>query len=278
VKGIYPLMNRNSKLALHNPHLEGDSFLWEGGPVGVLLSHGYTATTAEVRLLGRALHRTGYTVAGTLLPGHGTTPQEMNGCDWQMWAGALEESYQTLAARCERVFVGGESMGALLALYVASRHPEAAGILAYAPALKIARRIAFLARCLSPFVPHVSKKQLDKLNKHWQGYPVNPVPALVQLCRLQGEVSRRLPAIKQPLLIVQGRLDIDIDLKGVELLYQKIGSPVKELHWMENSNHVVILDKEVEQVVELTLSFMSRVLEGTAQEGAKVMVHGVGDE
>ena len=32
--------------ALHNPQLEGEAFFWEGGPVGVLLSHGYSATTA----------------------------------------------------------------------------------------------------------------------------------------------------------------------------------------------------------------------------------------
>jgi carboxylesterase len=271
------LAHQNLKPNLHNAHLEGASFVWEGGRVGVLLSHGYTATTAEVRLLGRALHQAGYTVVGTLLPGHGTTPAEMNRCGWESWAGAMEDSYQALAARCERVFVGGESMGALLALYLAGQHPEIAGILAYAPALKIARLTAFLARCLAPFVPHVSKKQLDKLNKNWQGYPVNPVPALVQLCRLQNEVSRRLPSIKQPLLIVQGRLDIDIDLRGVDLLYQRVGSTVKELHWMENSNHVVILDGELEQVVDVTLDFMQRVLAGEIRDPAKVVVHESGN-
>jgi len=31
-------------------------------------------------------------------------------------------------------------------------------------------------------------------------------------------------------------------------------------------------------VVELTLNFMSRVIEGRAQEGARVMVHDVGNE
>ena len=29
-----------------NPHLEGEPFFWPGGPDGVLLVHGYTATTA----------------------------------------------------------------------------------------------------------------------------------------------------------------------------------------------------------------------------------------
>ena len=72
-------MNSNLK----NPHMEGDSFLWEAGPVGIVLSHGFTATTTEVRLLAKALHEKGYTVAGPLLPGHGTRYQDMNRCRWQ---------------------------------------------------------------------------------------------------------------------------------------------------------------------------------------------------
>ncbi|MBS1245743.1 MAG: uncharacterized protein H6R36_398 [Chloroflexi bacterium] len=90
---------------IRNPHLEGDTFFWEGGPVGVLLIHGYTATTAEVRLLGRFLHERGYTVSGPLLPGHGTTPQAMNRCRWQDWTGAVEQAYRQISTRCDRVFV-----------------------------------------------------------------------------------------------------------------------------------------------------------------------------
>jgi carboxylesterase len=249
---------------LHNPHLEGDAFFWSAGSVGVLLSHGYAATAAEVRLLARRLHQQGYTVAGPLLPGHGVTPKEMNRCHWQEWTEALEQTYQPLAAQCERVFVGGESMGALLALYLASQHPEIAGILAYAPALQIAKWKLLLAYCAAPFITHVPKRGVDLINPNWQGYPVNPVPAILQLRRLQREVRRRLPYLRQPLLIVQGRLDIDIDLHGVEVLYHEAGSPIKELHWMEKSNHLVILDHEHQQVVALTLDFIKRVSKHSA--------------
>jgi len=249
---------------LHNPHLAGESFCWDGGAVGVLLCHGYTATTAEVRPLAQALHRQGYTVAGPLLPGHGTSPDEMNRCRWSDWAAAVDRLYCSLAARCERVFVGGESMGALLALYTASRRPEVAGILSYAPAIRVHRKTLWLAYLAAPFVRVVAKRALGA-SETWQGYWVNPVPALLQMHRLQRAVIRRLPQIEQPLLVVQGRLDTDIDLAGVDLLYRKIGSPVKELHWMEESIHVVILDKELGQVAAKTIQFIERVL--AAEEG-----------
>ncbi len=244
---------------IHNPHLDGETFMWQGGSVGVLLSHGYTASSAEVRPLARLLHAEGYTVAGPLLPGHLTTPAEMNRCVWQDWAGAVDALYRRLADQCERVFVGGESMGALLALHTATRHAEVAGLLIYAPALQVAPRVRFLAPLLHRFVPYVKKGTLGTPDL-WQGYMVNPVSALVQLLILQRVVRRELPRIRQPLLLVQGRLDRDIDLRGVELLYQTIGSTMKALHWMEHSGHTVILDQELEAVGQLTHQFMQKVL------------------
>ena len=75
---------------------------------------------------------------------------------------AVEESYRQLAARCQRVVVGGESTGALLALYLASEHPEVAAILAYAAALKLklGPRQTTLIRVLAPFVPYIRKQEM----------------------------------------------------------------------------------------------------------------------
>jgi carboxylesterase len=78
--------------SIRNPHLEGDSVFWQAGKTGVLLIHGYTATTVEVRLLGNHLREHGYTIHAPLLPGHGTTPQEMNRCKWQDWTNAVEQA------------------------------------------------------------------------------------------------------------------------------------------------------------------------------------------
>ena len=63
---------------LLNPELEGGSFFWKGGETGVLLLHGLTATTAEVRPLAKRLFNEGYTVSGILLPGHGSTPENLS--------------------------------------------------------------------------------------------------------------------------------------------------------------------------------------------------------
>lgn len=250
--------------ALHNPHLEGDPFFWEGGPDGVLLIHGFTATAAEVLPLARDLYGRGYTVAGPLLPGHKTQPAEINRYGWRDWVQTVEKAYRDLAARCRRVVVGGESTGGLLALYLAQQHPEIAAVLTYAPALRLImrRRDVAILYLSSPFMASVPKRlgpptAADEL---WQGYLVNPLKGVIALLRLQRQVHPNLTRITQPILIVQGRLDQTVHPDAPRTIYDGVRSTVKELHWMDHSSHCVILDQEREQIFDITARFLARVL------------------
>jgi len=246
---------------LRNPHLDGSSFFWEAGTTGVLLVHGFTATTTEVRLLAGCLHGHGYTVAGPLLPGHGTTPQDCNRHTWRDWYAAVEQAYQQLATHCMRVVVGGESTGALLALQLAYRHPEVSAILCYAPALrlKLGKIRVFLLTLCAPFLPSIPKPPA-KDDSLWQGYGVYPLKGAYHLKLLQKAIYSRLPEIHQPVLIVQGRLDPTVHPRSPEIIYERASSTVKELHWLERSTHCVILDKEHELAEELSLDFLRRML------------------
>ena len=246
---------------LRNPHLEGYAFFWKGGATGVLLVHGYTATTAEVRPLGRILHAQGYTVAGPLLPGHGTQPEEANRYTWRDWLGVVAEAYQQLAGQCTRVVVGGESTGSVLTLYLASQYAEIAGVLAYASALRLKMRPvdALRLRLMAPFVSAIEKAKPEG-DDIWQGYQVYPLKGVVQLLRLQKATIRRLGLIRQPLLVVQGRLDPTVDPAVPQLLSGAVSSSLKEVHWMERSAHCVVLDCELERIGEITLRFLDRIL------------------
>lgn len=249
---------------LRNPHLEGDPFFWEGGPDGVLLIHGFTATTAEVQPLARYLYGQGYTVAGPLLPGHKTRPADINRYGWRDWVQTAEMGYREIAARCRRVVIGGESTGGLLALHLAQQHPETAAILTYAPALRLTMRARDVAQLylLSPFLESVPKRPgpptaADEL---WQGYPVNPLKGVISLLRLQRQVRPHLATITQPILIVQGRLDGTVHSDVPQTIYDGVRSTVKELHWMDHSSHCVVLDQERETIFKLTAEFLTRVL------------------
>ena len=245
-----------------NPQLDGSPFFLEGGSVGVLLIHGFTATTAEVRFLSNRLHAQGYTIAAPVLPGHNSQWQDLNKIHWQDWVAEVEKSYQTLCSTCQHVFAGGESTGGLLALYLACEHSEIAGILAYAAALRLAmsRFDHLRLRLLSPFIPYAPKGNID-LETSWSGYMVNPLKGAVQLLDLQKVVARRLQEICQPLLVVQGRLDTTVHPDVPAELICGVRSEIKEVHWMEKSTHVVVMDQELDEVAAITLRFMQRALD-----------------
>lgn len=247
---------------LHNPQLDGKPFYLEGYKNrGVLLLHGFTATCSEVNRLGKSLHRLGFSVYAPLLPGHGTNPADLNKTTWQDWVKAAEEAYQYVANRCLYVTVGGESNGGLLALYLAAQHREIAGVLAYAPALRLPLSPfqRFVLKLLAPVIPSLRKRDLDG-DTTWQGYKVNPLKAVLQLLQLEREVEKRLPEIKQPVMIVQGRHDKTINPISSQIVHDRVCSSVKELHWMENSGHCVLLDQESHEVTRMTIDFLYKVM------------------
>jgi len=243
---------------MQHPQLNGETIFWPGNSIGFLLIHGFTATTTEVRPIAVFLHDLDYTVSAPLLPGHGTTPQELNKKKWTDWVNCVEEAYQQLQRTCRVIFIGGESMGGLLSLYLASKHSDIAGILLYAPALKVLQ--LGRAQFLSIFHDFHWKKGGDQ-SMPWKGYRVVPLKASRQLFKFQHIIFRALPNIIQPTLIHQGRQDRSLDLRGPTLLLNRLGAKDKTLLWFENSQHCILLDREFDQVASASLAFIQRILE-----------------
>jgi carboxylesterase len=223
----------------------------------VLLIHGFTATTAEVRLLANAFQKMGLTVSAPLLPGHGRTPQEMNHTKYRDWIDCVEAAYQDLCRQCSRVVIGGESMGAVLSLYLAEAHPEIDALLLYSPALRVDN--LRYAKFLKFFFPLMEKSNNDPNDKVWQGYTVNPLYAADEFLKLQRLVTSRLADVRQPALILQGIYDKTIHPACGHNIYDGIRSQMKEFNLMQNSGHVMLLGKEFERIIDITCDFLKGV-------------------
>jgi carboxylesterase len=164
--------------------------------------------------------------------------------------------------------VGGESTGAVLTLHLAAQHPEIAAVLQYAPALKLALSPAMLAagRLLAVFGYELKPRpgapsEADAL---WQGYDTRPTRGARELLRLQAVTRPLLPKIHQPILIVHGQLDGTVHPGAPREIYDKVGSQVKELHWLERSTHCVALDCERQQLFETTRAFLERAFKSAS--------------
>jgi carboxylesterase len=251
---------------LFNSEFDGDGFQFSGSSKGALLLHGFTATALEVRGLAEYLHnQLGCTIAAPLLPGHGTSPEKLAGTKYSEWIEKAESAYLEMTRCCDQIFIGGESMGGLLSLYLASRHPEIAGLMLFAPALLIpsmrkARFFQFLffssPKKLTPTLPGYLP---------WQGYRVNPLKAVVELGRFQEIVKKELPGIQQPMLVFQGLQDETIDINSSRIIVNTVGSEVKELVELENCGHCILLDIRRESVYERTLLFIRSLINQNGQ-------------
>ncbi len=247
----------------YHTQVDPSAFCLEGGPVGVLLIHGFTGSPPEMRLVGDYLNQRGLTVSGPLLPGHGTTAEDLNRCQWTDWTAHTEEALGQLQAGCERVFVGGLSMGALLTLYLAAQHPDLSGAIVYSPATMVANRLIYLTPILKYLrreVPKPAEGDSDLTDAEAEGrvwsYETHPTFATHELLKLSRQVQRLLPQVSCPLLVIHSTLDRSIHPNSAPLTYERAGSKDKDLVTLHNSGHCLTVDSEWESVAEKTHQFV----------------------
>ncbi len=93
----------------------------EGDTTGVLVLHGFTGTPQSVRYWAEGIAADGRTVILPRLPGHGTTPDDMQRTNAAEWVAEAEMGLRGLQERCDRIFVCGLSMGGTITFDIAER-------------------------------------------------------------------------------------------------------------------------------------------------------------
>jgi carboxylesterase len=237
-----------------HPELDGNPFLLQAGEPAVLLIHSFTATTSEVRPLVEFLYLKGLTVSAPLLAGHGTHHDDLSESKWQDWYQSAESAYLSFRADHDKVWVGGESMGGVLALMLAANHPEIAGLVLYVPALKTRR--VWLAPLLKHFTKYIKKVNTGP-DLAWSGYNVYPTRGMEQLLALQTEARAALKLVTQPSLIVMAKQDGSVPFSVASLLCDQLTSNDKEFVILEDSPHVILLANRQMEARDAAWNFLS---------------------
>jgi esterase/lipase len=112
---------------------------------------------------------------------------------------------------------------------------------------------------LAPFVTSLPKDEID-MAERWQGYPVNPLRASIELLRLQKVVRRQLTQIQQPVLVVQGQHDNVIDPECGALIMAGVSTSDTEFHMIEDAGHVILLYDAIDDITDITLRFIERTM------------------
>lgn len=237
-----------------------EPFHAEGGPVGVLLSHGFTGSPASMVPWGRELAAAGHTVEVPRLPGHGTTWQDMNTTTWRDWYGEVDAALTRLRETCDRVAVCGLSMGGALALRLAQHRPEDVDALVLVnPAIALKRLDLKLVPLLSRVLPSMAGigNDIKMPGQDEIGYDRTPLKALASQLQLWRDVRDHLDRVSAPALVFRSREDHVVDDTTAGLVMRGISSPVRELVELTNSYHVATLDHDAQVIMERSARFIA---------------------
>ncbi|MDT4900060.1 MAG: carboxylesterase [Pseudonocardiales bacterium] len=238
---------------------DSEPFSSDGGPVGVVLSHGFTGEPGSMRPWAQHLADAGYTVRLPLLPGHGTTWQDTNRTRWPQWYEAIEASYRDLAQRCDTVFAFGLSMGGTLVTRLAERNPHGiAGLVLVNPAYGTKRVDAKLA----PYIAWAVRSRPSiggDIKKPGVSEPAGdrtPVVAFASLLKLWKVTTADLPSVRAPILMYRSRVDHVVDQLSAQLLKAgAVNTTVREV-MLEDSYHVATLDNDAPTIFEGSVEFI----------------------
>jgi carboxylesterase len=250
---------------------DAEPFSADGGPVGVVVSHGFTGMPGSMRPWAEHLAAAGYTVRLPLLPGHGGTWQDTNRTRWPQWYETIEASYRELSARCEKVFAVGLSMGGTLVTRLAEEHPDGvAGLVLVNPAYGTRRRDAKLA----PYIGWAVRSRPSiggDIKKPGSVEPAGdrtPIVAFASLQKLWKVTLADLGSVRAPILMFRSVEDHVVDDLSAELLKAgAVNTTVREV-LLEDSYHVATMDNDAPKIFAGSVDFIESLTGATPLGGA----------
>ena len=241
------------KKALSSP------FFFEAGRRAVLLLHGFTGSSADVRMLGRYLEKHGYTSLAPHYKGHGVPPEELIATNPEDWWQDVKNGYNELKqAGYDEIAVAGLSLGGVFSLKLALEQPVKGVVTMCAPMKMRTTDIMFegVIDYAKQYKIQQGKSE-QEIELEIKAIKQQGMASLPDLQQLIHEVRQSIDLLYAPILIIQSRHDQVINPDSANIIYNSVESIQKEIRWFEQSGHVITLDKEKDQLHEEVLTFLN---------------------
>jgi carboxylesterase len=233
-----------------------------GHSLGALVLHGFTGTPATVRPLAEAFVAAGWSVESPRLPGHGTSLAEMSTTGWTDWVAEAERAYSVLAQRSERIVLVGLSMGASLALQLATTRPSVVGVVCVNPkvlsespdtVIDVRGLLEDGMEQLPGIGSDIARPGVVEL-----AYDATPLRPLLSMWEGLSALEGRLGEAHMPLLIFTSAQDHVVPPVESDYLATQWGGPVERVA-LERSFHVATLDYDAALICDTMLRFSQRL-------------------
>lgn len=239
---------------------EGDLFL-KRGKNGIFLIHGFFQSPEEFKQITEKLAENNITVYCPCLPSYSNHKNrpilEFLNIDINIWQKEIEESFLKFQKTVGKIYVGGNSLGANLALILASKYP-ADGIFSLGAAAYFSHSLR-VAQKIGPFLVRLF---VDEDNIPF--FQINQRIPIFEITELFDKTKKVLPSITRPILIVHSKHDKMILPKSAKYIYKNIGSKDKKLIFLENkqkNGHGLTTENFSIQVAEEIIKFINPKIE-----------------
>ena len=233
-------------------------FFFERGKRAVSLLHGFTGTSADVRMLGRFLEKKGYTTLAPHYKGHGVPPEKLihTGPE-EWWEDVLAGYHQLQEAGYDEIAVAGLSLGGVFSLKLGYNKPVKGIITMCAPMSMKTTDIMYegVIKYAREYKKYEGKSE-QEIEFDIEALRGQTMPSLKDLRELVYEVRDNIDHIYAPLFVVQGTLDEVIDADSANVIYETTESNEKQIKWYGNSGHVITLGPEKVKLHEDIFEFL----------------------
>ena len=174
----------------NTPHFDENDYEFnKESNIGILIIHGFTSTTYEVRDLAEYLGDKGFHTVAKNLPGHATCSEDCNSTKYPEWLEFVEQNYAEIMSSNDKVYIIGISMGAVLGLHLSTLFPVD-GLVVAAAVFKFndQKKLEWLNPITKYFLPYLSKRsRYDhkiRNNLIFHGYNRYPLRALDEFLKI----------------------------------------------------------------------------------------------
>ncbi len=186
-----------------------------------LMIHGITGTSYVWKEFAQELTEYGFDVRGILLSGHGTHPSDLRHASAQSWLAEVQAHVDGMLEESEEpLYIGGNSMGALIASIIAIRNPAIDGLLTVVPAYEV---------LLGPYLSFVDfvgfftdwlEKKEEVNPVRYNSFPVSGAREVYLLLKEFKELIKFAP-LKTPVFMALTTADNRIDVDYVRKFFDE---------------------------------------------------------
>ncbi len=264
----------------------------------VIMLHGLCGSSLELGTIPKALKRANCTVVEMQIPHYsaalverGVTP------NWMDWCAQVESKVVKLKEEHKTVSLCGLSMGATLALAVASMSREVLCVVLLSPVLRydgwsvpwyhklmaIPYGLGYRNWTYKESDPYGIKNfemrrrvaaALMKDGVAAVGAAAIPARQLRAAQHLMRYVRQSLPLVRSSTLVVHSIDDETAAPQNAEMILQNIRSEVRKAVWLGDCYHIITVDNERELVTNETVQFIKRNIDAHSSDlSLKYLLH-----